>query len=248
MCATQTPAAAGDTWWQPQTGLTFHLQYTGEIDLSKQVDVYNLDLFETDAETIDQLQERGTQVICYFSAGTYEDWRPDADQFPQAVLGNVLPDWPGERWLDIRRIDLLAPIMTARLDLAVLAGCDGVDPDNVEGYTQPTGFALSPINQLTYNRWLADQAHQRGLAIGLKNDLGQAPILVDDFDFAVNEECHFYQECELLEPFIQQNKAVFGIEYELDPENFCAEANAAGYMFVVKDPQLGAFQIPCWEQ
>lgn len=248
VCATNTPSAAEDAWWQPQPGLTFHLQYTGDIDLTKPVDVYNLDLFETDAETIERLHERGTRVICYFSAGTYEDWRPDADQFPQAVLGNALANWPGERWLDIRRIDLLAPIITARLDLAALAGCDGVDPDNVEGYTQPTGFSLTPNNQLAYNRWLAKQAHDRGLAIGLKNDLGQAPILVDDFDFAVNEECHFYQDCELLEPFIRQDKAVFGIEYELDPEDFCAEANAAGYMFAVKDQQLGAFQIPCWEQ
>ena len=42
-------------------------------------------------------------------------------------------------------------------------------------------FSLTAADQLDYNRFLAEQAHQRGLAIGLKNDLDQVASLVDLF-------------------------------------------------------------------
>lgn len=48
----------------------------------------------------------------------------------------------------------------------------------------------------------------------MKNDLDQVAGLVDDFDFAVNEQCHQYNECESLTPFTEQNKAVFNAEYQ----------------------------------
>lgn len=52
-----------------------------------------------------------------------------------------------------------------RLDVAVYKGCDGVEPDNVDGYTNNTGFILTAEDQLMYNRFLADEAHERGLLI-----------------------------------------------------------------------------------
>jgi hypothetical protein len=39
--------------------------------------------------------------------------------------------------------------------------------DNVDGFTNATGFPLTPVDQLTYNRFLAMEAHVRGLSIGL---------------------------------------------------------------------------------
>ena len=123
--------AAGD-WWQPAPGTSWQWQLSGEIDTSFNVDMYDIDLFNTPASLISQLQADGHIVICYFSAGSWEDWRPDADQFPAAVLGDNLEGWPGERWLDIRRLDLLAPLMAARFDLAASKGCDGIEPDNIE--------------------------------------------------------------------------------------------------------------------
>ena len=86
---------------------TWQIQYVGEMDYSLDVDVYNLDLFETESEIISQLHERDIFVMCYFSAGAYEEWRADADQFPKEVLGKAMEDWEGEGWLDIRRIELL---------------------------------------------------------------------------------------------------------------------------------------------
>lgn len=246
VCATNTPTVLD--WWQPKPGTTFHIQYEGEIDLELPVEVYNLDLFDTPVETIQTLQNRGVRVICYFSAGTQEDWRQDAGFFPDRVLGNALEDWEGEVWLDIRQLGVLQPIMAARLDLAQEKGCDAVDPDNLDGYTNNTGFDLTSSDQIAYNLWLAQQAHQRGLAIGLKNDVDQIPSLINVFDFATNEECFTYDECDRLLPFIWANKAVFGIEYEADPRIFCPVANEHGFSFVLKNWELDAFAAPCWEE
>jgi hypothetical protein len=68
-------------------------------------------------------------------------------------------------------LDSLGPILFARLDLAVAKGCDGVEPDNVDGYANNTNFPLTVQDQLQFNIWLANEAHARGLSIGLKNDL-----------------------------------------------------------------------------
>jgi hypothetical protein len=227
--------------------VSWQIQYTGEIDISLDVDVFNLDLFDTTPDVIDTLHQRGVFVICYFSAGSYEDWRPDSSQFPTEVLGKDLEGWPGEKWLDIRRLDLLAPIMEARLDLAVQKGCDGVDPDNVNGYTNDTGFPLTYDDQITYNVFLAQAAHLRGLAIGLKNDLEQVPDLLPYFDWILNEECFTYQECDQLLPFIQAGKPVFVIEYELTPPEFCPQANQMGFNALHKHWELDAYRTDCRE-
>ncbi len=232
-------------WWQPAPGTSWHIQYVGALDTSPDVEMYDLDLFDTPPETIANLQAAGRVVICYFSAGSWEDWRADAGDFPQIALGNDLAGWPGEKWLDIRRLDLLGPIMAARLDLAAQKNCDGVDPDNVNGYTNPTGFDLSPQDQLAYNIWLAGQAHQRGLSIGLKNDLDQIETLEPYFDWALNEACFSYDECDLLLPFIQNGKAVFGVEYDLAASEFCPQANAHNFDFLQKNWNLDAWQVAC---
>jgi hypothetical protein len=207
--------------------------------------MYDIDMFDAPQDTIDQLHAAGRTVVCYFSAGSYEDWRPDAAGFPASVLGNPLEGWPGERWLDIRRIDQLAPIILARLDLAHQKGCDGVEPDNIDGYANDSGFPLSVSDQLLYNRWLAEQAHLRRLSIGLKNDLDQVPDLLSYFDWALNEQCFQYAECDQLIPFIQAGKAVFGVEYELEPEAFCPQANALNFDWLKKNLDLDASRIAC---
>ncbi len=58
--------------------------------------------------------------------------------------------------------------MLRRLDLAVTKGCDGVEPDNMDGYANDSGFPLTAEDQLTFNRFIANEAHRRGLAVGLK--------------------------------------------------------------------------------
>lgn len=225
--------------WQPTPGTTWQWQLSGDINTAWDVAMFDVDLVETPQEVIDQLHADGRIVICYFSAGTWENYRDDASRFPKAVIGKTLEDWPDEKWLDIRALDTLAPIMEARLDLAVEKACDGVEPDNVDSYNNDSGFDLSADDQLAYNRWLAEQAHARGLSIGLKNDLDQIEALVDDFDWALNEQCFEYEECDLLLPFIEADKAVFGVEYEGDPADYCPQAVAMDFSWLTKTYDLG---------
>jgi len=228
--------------WQPAPGTTWQLQLQGEINTAWDVTMYDIDLFDTPQEIIDELHEAGRIVICYFSAGSHEDWREDANDFPESVLGEDLDGWPGERWLDIRQLEDLGPIMEARLDLAVEKKCDGVDPDNVNGYANDTGFPLTDEDQLAYNRWLAEEAHARNLSIGLKNDLDQIEDLVAYFDWALNEQCFQFDECDMLLPFIETGKAVFGVEYiesEGDPAEYCPLANELGFSWLTKTLDLG---------
>jgi hypothetical protein len=232
-------------WWRPKPGTSWQWQLSGALDSGLAVDMYDVDLFDTSAADIQALRASGSKVICYFSAGSREDWRPDAGKFPAALLGSVMDGWPNERWLDIRALDSLAPVMTARLDLAVAKGCDGVEPDNVDGYLNQTGFALTYRHQLDFNIWLSGQAHRRGLSIGLKNDLEQIADLLPYFDWALNEQCFEFGECDSLSPFVDAGKAVFGVEYNLSTDRFCDQANARDFDWLRKDIELGSEHRPC---
>ena len=203
-----TPAPSTEPW---------QLQLQGNVDLSVEASVYDVDGADTPAAKVRSIHERGSRAVCYFSAGSYENWREDRGRFPTRVLGRPLEGWPGERWLDVRERDVLVPIMRRRMKRCAHKGFDAVDPDNVDGYQNRAGFPLSDRDQLRYNRALAREAHDLGLAIGLKNDLGQVPKLAGDYDFAVNEQCFQYRECARLRPFIRAGKAVFNVEYDRLP-------------------------------
>ncbi len=229
----------------PAPGTSWQWQLSGTIDTSVDAWMYDLDLFDTPTHIFDELHSKGRVVVCYFSAGTWEKWRTDKDHFPSSVQGKSLEDWPDEKWLDIRQLAVLAPVMTARLDLAVEKGCDGIEPDNIDGYSNKSGFPLTYDDQIYYNTWLADQAHIRGLSIGLKNDLNQVKDLVQIFDWALNEQCFQYNECEKLLPFVKAGKAVFGVEYEGNPDNVCPKANSMNFDWLFKKINLGAERHAC---
>jgi hypothetical protein len=199
-------------WFKPGVNTTWQLQLQGTINTNYDVNLYIVDLFDTPQEVIDRLRASGKRVICYFSAGTYEDWRPDAEKFQSNELGKDLENWEGERWIDIRSSNV-RKILQERLMLAKSKGCDGVDPDNVNGYTNDTEFDLTAEDQLDFNKFIANEAHSLGLAVGLKNDVDQAGELVAYFDFSVVEECHEYNECSKLAPFTNEGKPVFNVEY-----------------------------------
>lgn len=229
--------------WQAAPGTSWQWQLSGAIDSSFEVDMYDIDLFDTPATTIADLQAAGRTVICYFSAGSFEAWRADADRFPDSVKGKKMEAWD-ELWLDIRAPELQA-IMRARLELAAQKGCDGVEPDNVDGYANQTGFPLRANDQLAYNIFLANTAHELGLSVGLKNDLEQVETLEPYYDWALNEECVQYEECELLLPFVSAGKAVFGVEYEGDPADFCPVVNALNFDWLYKSYDLDATRQSC---
>ncbi len=230
--------------WKPRPGLAWQWQLDGRVDPSADVPVYDIDGFENSAADVARLHRAGRKVICYVNVGAWEDFRPDRDAFPRSVLGEP-NGWKGERWLDIRRLDVLRPIMERRFDMCRDKGFDAVEPDLMEGYGNDTGFPLTARDQLTYNRVIAALAHERGLSVGLKNDLPQIPQLVAHFDFAVNEECAQYDECAQLAPFVEAGKAVFHVEYTERRGDFCAESRLLGLSSMVKRPELGVWRSPC---
>ena len=227
-----------DVDWAPAPTTTWQWQLSGPLDPSVPAQLYDVDLFETPASTVAELHARGARVVCYFSAGSTTGNGP--------LAGKRLEGWPDERWLDIRRLDVLGPVIERRLDLCARKGFDGVEPDNVDGYANRSGFPLRAAHQLRFNRFLAREAHERGLSIGLKNDLDQVRALEPHFDWALNEQCFEYRECDRLEPFTKAGKAVFVAEYALAPEAFCPAARAAGFMAMRKPLELGAERTPCW--
>ncbi|GGC89194.1 endo alpha-1,4 polygalactosaminidase [Halopseudomonas salina] len=230
--ATEMAAVKEADWYRPPLGVTWQWQlYVSDehpLNTDYDADIYNIDLFNTPESTIDSLQAEGRKVICYFSAGTYENYRADRYQFNNSDLGDGVRGWPAERWLDIRSNNVRR-IMTERLDLAAHKGCDAVEPDNVQGYLEGTGFALTAEDQLAYNRFIANEARRRGLGVGLKNGLEQIEALVDYFDFSINEQCFQYNECHKLLAFIQAGKPVLNAEYPAEDNDLSRD-----------DPSIGA--------
>ncbi|MFI6444975.1 endo alpha-1,4 polygalactosaminidase [Kitasatospora sp. NPDC050543] len=241
---TTAPPAPAGTVWQPKPGVTWQWQLDGKVDESVDAPVYDIDGFENDASVVASLHAKGRKVICYINAGSSEDFRPDAGAVPKALQGQD-NGWRGEKWLDIRQLDKLRPVMAARFDMCKAKGFDGVEPDTTDAYINDTGFPLTGDDQLKYNRMLAALAHERGLAVALKNDLDQIPALVGDFDFAVNEECAQFNECDKLSPFIKAGKAVLHVEYKVGTEKFCAQAKSLGLSSMQKRLELDAWRKPC---
>jgi hypothetical protein len=242
---TPPPPPTTTSYWHPVSPLRWQIQFSGSPDTSVNADVYDVDLFDTPAATVSSLHAQAKKVMCYFSAGTVENWRPDYSSFPASVIGVADGGWAGENWLDVRNLAVLGPIMGARLDLAKSKGCDGIDPDNIDAYTNPTGFPLTGAQQITYNTYLANQAHARGMAIGLKNDLLQATQLVSVFDYALNESCFDYSECGYLSPFTAANKPVFNIEYSATVSQFCPTLNQLNFNAIRKNLALDAYVAFC---
>ena len=104
---------------------------------------------------------------------------------------------------------------------------------------------LVDADQLAYNRMIARLAHERGLSVGLKNDVEQVGQLVGDFDFSVDEECFAYGECAMLRPFIAAGKAVFHVEYNEATSAFCPQSRAYRFSSMKKNLDLDAARWPC---
>jgi hypothetical protein len=230
--------------WQPSPSDRWHVQYAGELDVPDGVDVVDLDMEETPASVIEGLQDDGIRVVCYLSAGSWEPYRADASDFPEALLGEAYEGFEDERWLDIRSPDL-RPLLTARIERAAEKGCDAVDPDNVNGFENDTGFDLTAADQLAFDRWLFAEVHDHGMAVGLKNDLSQAAELVDEVEFHVNEECIQYGDCAALAVFTDAGKPVWSIEYTGTPHDVCPAAEELGFATWIKTLALDATGHEC---
>ncbi|KAL2219314.1 putative endo alpha-1,4 polygalactosaminidase [Thermoascus aurantiacus ATCC 26904] len=207
------PTGTTPAKWQPAVGTTWQIELLYPLnDTAVDAEVYDIDLFNNNKSTIDKLHQQGRKVICYFSAGSYEDWRPDKDKFKKSDLGKTLDGWEDERWLDIRSTNV-RNIMLSRLDLASEKGCDGVDPDNVDGYDNDNGLDLTMADSADFVNFLANETHARNMSIGLKNAGDIIPSVIGNMQWSVNEQCAQFDECDTYAVFIEHGKPVFHIEY-----------------------------------
>ncbi len=229
-------------------GASFSWQLVEPVDTTIAADVYDIDLFNNDASVVQALHGQNRKVICYVSVGSWESFREDAANFPPEAIGNTYePPFEDEKWLDIRHTGV-RDLMKARLDVCKAKGFDAVEPDNIDGYLVNTGFPLTAQDQLDFNRFLAQEAHKRGLSIGLKNDGEQAPELLADFDWALSEECVADNFCEEFQPFSDAGKAVFMVEYtdrSTTLAQLCPVASSRGYFGLLKNRDLDAFRQTC---
>lgn len=152
--------------WQPEVGVKWQIVLQAPINETEiDVPVYDIDLFDSTASIIAWAQGQGRKVICYFSAGSYEDWRPDSASFKPEDYGNGLEGWEGEYWLNTSSVNA-RNIMLACLDQAAKKGCDGVDPDNIDGYENDSGLDLTTGTAVDFVAFLADATHARNMSFG----------------------------------------------------------------------------------
>jgi endo-alpha-1,4-polygalactosaminidase (GH114 family) len=277
-------AAAPAQSWEPPAGARWQYQLessdkslksTGGIDVNicqppagggrcVRPQVFDIDLYEdgqvsgndhtVNTAAVNAIHRRGGHAVCYLSAGTAENFRPDYGKYVQfdrthghSLIGKPFSGrFPNEYWLNLNnnrgQRDFILRQLAARTRKCANAGFDAVEFDNVETYAQPTrvtGWHVSAHTQLIFNTALAKMAHSNGLSVGLKNDLGQVPRLEPKFDFAINEQCFQYHECTNnpspgYKAFLRDGKPVFQVEYRIPPSSFCSDANRLGISSIKK--------------
>lgn len=251
---TAEPAATSTTAvWQPTAGSSWQIVLEYPLNsTSYDAPVYDIDMFDNPISTIEELHNLGRKVICYFSAGSYEDWRPDAKNFTKSDYGDALDGWPGEYWVNTKS-ENVRNIMTARLQLAKSKGCDGVDPDNVDAYNNKNGLGLTKADAVDYVTFLANGATALGMSVGLKNAGEIINNVLPLMQWSVNEQCEQYDECDTFQPFIENGKPVFHIEYPDSAPNvtpaqkatYCDDKTVAGFSTILKDMDLSDWIDAC---
>jgi hypothetical protein len=179
-------------------------------------------------------------VICHVETGALELSRPDARKFPgYPTDGKPVPDrpttpatgsvigWSAEtpdlRLLDIREASRSrwTSIMFKRFDLASQIGCDGVEPshNNVVNYSPGFDPAAGIPDSYSWYREVAAQGHARRLSTGMKDGdgvPGQTDMMADKFDWLMVERCGELEYCDAARPFINLDKAVLAIDYNVN--------------------------------
>ncbi|KAF3910070.1 hypothetical protein AA313_de0200120 [Arthrobotrys entomopaga] len=244
------PSQTAVAQWQPTAGETWQITLIKPPNnTDSTVTAYDLDLFDNSFAPIANLKLKGHRVICYFSAGSYEDWRPDAKNFTEADYGKAMDGWAGEWWLDTNSRNV-RNIIANRIALAQSKGCDAIDPDNINGYQNPTGLNLTEADAISFLRFMSIEAHNRGLAIGLKNGGELVSDVIDFMDFAIQESCVAYDECAPYRTFLEYNSPVFHIEYPADTSTTVAEIcspknGAQGFSTIIKHLNLDDWAEYC---
>lgn len=240
-CCCAIPAYAQD-------GLRWDWQLSGPLDLSQNLDAITLDPDSVTSRQMADLAVRVPLRICYVSVGTLEDWREDVSDFPTDVIGNIYLDWPDEKFIDIRRLSVLLPLMQTRFARCRDLGFNAIEPDNIDLHINDTGFAIGYGDVTTYVTALAGIAHGFGLQIGQKNAPELTQHLVRYMDFAVTENCLTDGWCADMRAYEADEKPIFAAEYgvpKADFPSYCTRAADLGLTVIFKDRDLNAGGSAC---
>jgi hypothetical protein len=242
--ASAAPAAASSVWY-PHKGATWQWQLSGTFNINYTASVYDLDVDDTSAATVARIHAKGRHAICYVDVGTWESYRSDAAKFPSSVLGKTVDGWPDERWLDIRKLSVIEPILAKRLDACKRKGFDAVEPDWLNAYEEDTGFPITKAQSVAFDLWVARAAHARGLGVAQKNAPGLTSSLHTHFDFAITEDCAYYAECTSYKAYLSAGRAVLDAEYIWGPATFCPKTKPMGVSAIGKRLALDAWRKTC---
>jgi hypothetical protein len=191
--------------WDWQIGRVAPLKRTG----ARAVDIYDLDGFLTTAaqvQTISATWPASTlarpRTVCYIDLA-WEDYRPDASpspgggSFPAAALGAVYYGYPQERWVDLRQLDALEPMLRERISMCARKGFDAVELDDIDSFDPPseTGFRLTPGDLQNFLAYAFNEIHRDGMTGLWKNSPWLSWWGRKYADGAVLEECYFDRGC-----------------------------------------------------
>ncbi|MFZ0516501.1 MAG: endo alpha-1,4 polygalactosaminidase [Acidobacteriaceae bacterium] len=238
--------------WKPTIGMDWQWQLSCDTaktctNLDVKVPFYVIDAVGNPASTVAAIHKRGEHAYCYVDIGSWEETRSDASKFPESVLGKRYVGWPHERWLDIRQLGILAPIMIARMQVCVEKGFDGVEFDNVQDWDNPTGIAITRQESAYYTAWMANQAHTMGLSASWENAPTNVAVLEPYMEALIFESCYHYHFCEKSAPMVQAGKWVGGVEYkaEFQDMRFCPTYAKDQMVGAFKKLKLNSWRIAC---
>ncbi len=198
--------AGQQTRWQPSGKLSWTIDYSAGAAASRLSaparDAYVLPLHEvaalarkrdaSGANVIDDLTCRhGRRLICYTNCGAWEAEHWDEtllDPVRGEMLGKPMQGYPSERWLDIRRLDVMRRLIARKFGEARALGCDAMLCDNTEAWITGTDGSGDATISLYRERGLAavkDKAAanvvaQTGFAIGYDDQLRYNRLLAEE--------------------------------------------------------------------
>lgn len=229
------------------------------------VDYLDLDAFDAPKRYVKKAKANGTTTICYISAGTLENWRPDKDAFwkkhrkqlkkgKPGIIGKSYPDWPGERWLNFTRYKVFLPLMVKRMKTCQRKGFEMIEFDNLDAYDNRTSFKIRKSDAIRYAKALAKKANAIGLVAVHKNTTELNRKLEPYFGAQLLEDCVLYNFCSDAKHYRKAGKPVFNAEYpeawEDEGKTFnrtkaCAKTDASDVSMIVKKLDLDDWVKRC---
>jgi len=246
------PVTSGD-WYKPAKQVKWSWQMSTDVDSVDEVEVYVVDLFKQGSGEIEAIKSDSNKVMCMFHSAQVNDDDPDQDKYSDANKGGYVDANETTSWLNITLVNVQNNILK-RVDLAKEKGCDGVVPRDTDMYSlSDTGISIDAAKQESFNKKLANYAHDNNLSVGLEDSKNQISTLVEYYDFAVVNECYANEECDSYKQFIDSDKPVLDAEFNKTyytdttmQETVCSDAKARGFSTILVSSDLNnTYQYSC---